>query len=554
MPEFPSWTEYCSNETEHRGLDPLGLETVGASIVQRQLLPGITNATRHIRYYSFFCWVFWSFWKDRTERARISEQRRWRIRLENVLRAATLEKDQRIQALIGVTKAIKIDGLSDRARVSIDGGTAATAFVPANYSSSFRALGCGMLDNSIGIRLTPFGEKLAIAFDQGFARNHAARSALKTICSNATEVSVAAIRSVAETISLRPVSPNEPEHKLLLELLVRVDTGADRGNAPFDLARSRSLALFLEIANQAQGELNSPWDLDRVFATGQLPTKRPFVVSSELKPSFGIWQRFQERQYIKLGVYALWHEVVQLLNYAAFKTVATNAVLIRFTEALKKSSIATEWLGVNCSGLKVGDALRALSRKVSFTPQEFGKQAIRLAGILRDLKVATEDRVGASIVMLLLCGSYWEKNSRHLPHGYLHKEGGTERISLESIHNAQCQLSETSIEEYLIWVLENYVLKQSTRIAIQKLPDYRYFIARDEDGYRLVKHQNPRSYLSYDSSRIGSAFELMADLRLISMNGSITLTATGRRVLLRLREFHLKANGRTASEVAATSQ
>ena len=35
VPEFPEPT--CSNETEHRGLDPLGLESVGASIVQNQL-------------------------------------------------------------------------------------------------------------------------------------------------------------------------------------------------------------------------------------------------------------------------------------------------------------------------------------------------------------------------------------------------------------------------------------------------------------------------------------------------------------------------------------
>jgi len=53
-----------------------------------------------------------------------------------------------------------------------------------------------------------------------------------------------------------------------------------------------------------------------------------------------------------------------------------------------------------------------------------------------------------------------------------------------------------------------------------------------------VKRQNPSSYLSYDSSRIGSAFELMADLRLIDMNGAITLTATGRRILQKLAAFH----------------
>jgi hypothetical protein len=543
MPEFPSWTEFCSNETEHRGLDPLGLESVGASIVQRQLLPGITNATRHVRYYSFFCWAFWKFWKDKTEKARMSEQKRWRVRLENVLRAATLDRDEKIQALIGVTKAIRINGLPEKAKVSIDGGTAATAFVPANYSSSFRALGCGMLDNKRGAKLTPFGEQLAVAFDEGFGRIPASRIALKSICSDTAEVSVAAIRSVAEAISLRPVSPNEPEHRLLLELLVRMETVTDRGNAPYDIERSRTLALFLEIVDQAQGTLVSAWALDKIFATGQLPNNCAFSVPPELERSYELWRRFQERQYVKLSVYALWHEVVQLLNYAAFKTESTKNVLNSFSEALTKSSLAERWLGKGGSRLTVGAALNSLSRLLSFKPRDFGKKAIKLADVLRDLKTSTEDRVGASVVLLLLCGCYWKNNASSLPEGQLHRQGGVDRISLESIHNAHCQLANATVEEYLLWVLENYTLKQATRIAIQKLPNYRFFIVRDEDGYRLTKHQDPRSYLSYDSSRIGSAFELMADLKLINMNGSIALTATGRKVLQRLKAFHRKMNG-----------
>jgi hypothetical protein len=120
----------------------------------------------------------------------------------------------------------------------------------------------------------------------------------------------------------------------------------------------------------------------------------------------------------------------------------------------------------------------------------------------------------------------------------LHKQGGVERISFEAVYKDLDQLSDSTVVEYLQWAIENYVLKQATRVAIQKLPDYRFFIIRDEEGYRLVKRQDPRSYLSYDSSRIGSAFELMTDLRLVEINGAITLTATGRKVLQRLRAFH----------------
>ena len=46
--------------------------------------------------------------------------------------------------------------------------------------------------------------------------------------------------------------------------------------------------------------------------------------------------------------------------------------------------------------------------------------------------------------------------------------------------------------------VETYVLKHSTRVAMRKLPGYLFFIVRDEDDFRLVKPQNPRSYLPYD--------------------------------------------------------
>ena len=97
--------------------------------------------------------------------------------------------------------------------------------------------------------------------------------------------------------------------------------------------------------------------------------------------------------------------------------------------------------------------------------------------------------------------------------------------------------------DYLQWAVENYILKQATKVAIQKLPDYRFFIIRDEEGYRLVKRQDPQSYLSYDSSRIGSAFELMTDLKLVEINGTITLKSTGRKVLQKLRTSHQRMEG-----------
>ena len=146
MIDLPDWTKFTSDEHEHRGLDPLGLETVGANIVGTRLMPGITNATRHVRYYSFFCWVFWTYWKNKPKKGSVSQQRKWRVRLENILRSATLYKDDQLGGLVGVTKAERINNLSANAEITVTGGDAASAFVPAAYSASFKALGCGFWD------------------------------------------------------------------------------------------------------------------------------------------------------------------------------------------------------------------------------------------------------------------------------------------------------------------------------------------------------------------------------------------------------------------------
>jgi hypothetical protein len=408
-----------------------------------------------------------------------------------------------------------------------------------------------MWEDKRGAKLTTFGEKLALAIDESFDRVSGGRLAVKELCSDAVEVSVAAIRSAADALRLRPVGPAEPEHKLLLELLLRMETGDDRVNASYDMERSQSLALFMEIADQAEGTLPSTSDLHQIFATGELPNHRTLSVPSEIQHSFEVWKRYQERQYVKLSVYALWHEVVQLLGYAAFKTTSAQQMLSHFRIALTKSDVAEKWLGKGCSRMTIAAAAQLLLQQHSFKPRDFGKKAIRLAESLKNLNTSTDDRVGAAVVLLLFCGCYWKSNGNTLPEGLLHKQGGIERISFEAVYRDLDQLSDSTVVEYLQWAIENYVLKQATRVAIQKLPDYRFFIIRDEEGYRLVKRQDPQSYLSYDSSRIGSAFELMADLKLVELNGAITLTATGRKVLQKLRAFHQSTVGIAANAARA---
>lgn len=538
MSKLPDWTAFTKDETDHRGLDPLGLAAIGSGIVQRRLLPGITNTTEHIRYYSFFCWVFWTFWQKGRRAGRLSEQRKWRARLENVLRAATLCREPNIVGLVGRRKAILTEHLSPNDHIRVDRVDVVSAFIPAFYSSSFRALGCGKWTPDNGAQLTAFGEELAEKFDLVVRGSAASRSALSTILTNERLIPVKAVRAIADALAIRAVNPGEPEHSLLLELLLRLNTGKDQLNWQ---ARSRSFALLLEIVEQAQGKVLSGADLHRVFATGRLANDKNFVVPVELRLDFEIWKRYQERQYVKLSIYSLWHEVVQLLDYRISKTASAQHLLSHVRGAFEKSSVALKWFGPGYMQMRVGKAQELLRVRLHNKPNEFGNSSMALTDTLMNLQRTSPDRIGAAIVLLLLVSCYWTESQKELQQSRLHRVGGRDRLSLESVALDTDGMRTVALVDYLQWTVENYVLKQATKTAIEKLPDYRYFIVRDDSGYRLVKKQNAASYLSYDPSRIESAFALMSELKLIHLSQGYRLTPAGRKVLQQLHAHHCQS-------------
>ena len=125
-----------------------------------------------------------------------------------------------------------------------------------------------------------------------------------------------------------------------------------------------------------------------------------------------------------------------------------------------------------------------------------------------------------------------------LLHRELHTVGGRQRISLSTVAQDIDQKADHTLAEYMEWITETYILKQATAVALDKLPDYRFFIVPDGSSYRLVKKRNIRSYLSYDSSRIESAYALLRDLHLTDQSKGIRLTRAGRTTLDELLAYH----------------
>jgi hypothetical protein len=262
------------------------------------------------------------------------------------------------------------------------------------------------------------------------------------------------------------------------------------------------------------------------------------LVPVELRQDFQIWKRYQERQFVKLSIYSLWHVLVQMLDSCPFSTASAQQVLNHYQEAFGNSPVARKWLGRDYRSSDVRHACKSLRGQWDDKPGEFGNVAITLADALRDLHQTPPERIGTAVVLLLLVSSYWTECGKEIEESQLHRDGGRDRLSLDAVSSDVNRMEAAALSDYVQWAVESYVLKQATRIALEKLPDYRFFVVRDDNGYRLVKRQRPLSYLSYDSSRIESAFALMSELKLMKLSETYTLTALGRKVLQRLRAHH----------------
>jgi hypothetical protein len=101
-----------------------------------------------------------------------------------------------------------------------------------------------------------------------------------------------------------------------------------------------------------------------------------------------------------------------------------------------------------------------------------------------------------------------------------------------------------SVAEFLAWCAEHLCITQSLRVALEKLPQDRYFIARDEDGYRIVQPQKPSANLVFDPPRVASSLSLMTDLGLVRAEENYEITSAGEALLERALAFHEEAKRR----------
>lgn len=149
------------------------------------------------------------------------------------------------------------------------------------------------------------------------------------------------------------------------------------------------------------------------------------------------------------------------------------------------------------------------------------------------LDLSDPDHPGAAVVLLFAVCARWRAEAPSLP-GLARRVLWAQEpeLPVSSVVNVISGRGGERLGSLLAWSVERWVLAQSLAVALQKWRrgQDRFFIVRDQDGYRIVKDHPSNNYLVFDRPRIWSSLQLLSDLQLVRMDGPLTTTTTGRNV------------------------
>jgi hypothetical protein len=120
----------------------------------------------------------------------------------------------------------------------------------------------------------------------------------------------------------------------------------------------------------------------------------------------------------------------------------------------------------------------------------------------------------------------------------MHWRGGRTRLALAVVANDIRERESCTVSELLEWVVDSYVLSQALRFAIDKLRagQFRFFVERNEEGYRIVKDDTIRQYFRRDADRLRGALSLLCDLGLLTAHEGGLVTPLGRKQWRKIAE------------------
>jgi hypothetical protein len=469
----------------------------------------------------------------------------WLQRLEALIRAATLENNDRTLGLVGVGAAIRINkSEGDSVDLTDSSRDPASAFAVAAYGASFEFLGLGRRrEGGKIIQVTERAKELTEAFRISMP-SHERKTLADVLDGNWRQTPVHAVRALREHLAIRSLDPATKEYARVRDLIFRppVNEEASRDHQQ-QAARSRTLGLLLQIIEENQAPTDEE-ALHTVFATRQLlGSGKIFVPHDTFEREASAWLRYEERQVLKFALYGLWYEVVALIEENGAARVRPAAIHAAFRRALIETSRTHSLFGAGGAG-PVGETMERLYDHSAAPGGELWSAAAEWVERLRDADSDRGARLQASLCLLLIAVRHWEVRQESMTpeSSVLHARGRRHRLSLETVSADVRHRAEWQVVKLLEWVVDAYVCSQSLRIALEKLRSgqYRFFIERDEEGYRVVKADAQRGYLRRDADRLGGALGLLHDLGMTSDARSPQITSVGKDWWRHLAKVHAK--------------
>lgn len=553
-PTFPDWTSY--DGASPRGRDFLGLQSVGDAMLD-VLLPGMTNATRHPRYYAFFCWLFK---KAHDRRLSVKQTDELRFRYETALvYAAKATHPRDFSGVVGIRSVERGDtvwkGPERRYPLTKEQwGDRASAFSPPVYSPSFTRLGLIDRDPGGAIALLPLGQQLAEAFERGLTAPDAleALSTRKTAEGHVLEhlhddLCPCAVRTGAR-----------PERAPLIDLLFKVQDTRMSLVSEADRARRRSLAYLLDLVAAAEGEFpKTDDDLRTLLYFGRFPSGRRYSPPPALRATAEAWRLFQARQYQRYAIEALWVAYLQLIARSGSVPFTTRVLVRELGDALDRDGHIA---GGRKASTRFEDlTLAAFESRIRRRWSRSGPDtwsATDPADTLAEpqWKYRIDESIQDDPALLLtnalgLLGVLWvrwravdDPSAR----AFL-AAGGRARISVASMVSEFDSRGDLQMSALLAWVLEEYTVAQHMRVATNKLRteglDTFWFLAQ-EHGYMLhPEREVAKARPGYNAPKIWAALSALYDLRLVMRNREsvYTRSSDGDRMVQRVLEVESDA-------------
>lgn len=522
--EGPFLTSRATGE-RRRILDPLGLDAVGANIVRRHLLPGITSSLQHVRYFSLMTWIVGSF--------EVSDTRLswtvYRRRLEQAMRIAIKHADPAIRGLIGTDSTPSLDGLQASARIGIDTrNRIPSAFEAQNYGASFGAIGLAHRPPGGAPVLSALGRALYQAVEEEIeAAPRAIRTASRRLQAAPVDATVTELERLSEFFTLRTVETDEPEWEPLLWAVggIHADDAQSDGDAR---QRGRTFALVLAALSRHSLVATSWGDLLGLLSGPHLPSDVAEVFPEELEA----WRCFGERQAQRIALGALWSVVHGWVEAEAPFGLSVESILQRAVSLLPDMGARAAPGDALHAGLSWVELVEATNVAAGATREgRFDRRRELMYALERAQRdeLPSDERIASALRLLALCMATWREEEREadLLALSLHEHGGESRMSLAWMARGLEARRRDQVAGVLRWLVERCVLDQLQRVGYAKGPGTsKVLLVREEDTVLLAREDAHFFFMVQDTNRLGATLAMLEGLSLVEWTDERYLTTS----------------------------